>query len=37
MGLSDGVNDFELEQRISTLAPNKCATLIYTVSLTLLF
>jgi hypothetical protein len=32
MELGNDVNDTELDKRVNTLAPNKCATLIYTVS-----
>jgi long-subunit acyl-CoA synthetase (AMP-forming) len=32
---SSFINDNELHERLSLLAPNKCATLIYTVRLTL--
>jgi hypothetical protein len=32
MDLGHSVSDSELQERINTLAPNKCASLIYTVS-----
>jgi hypothetical protein len=36
MELGHSVKDSELQSRIDTLAPNKCASLIYTVSIYIL-